>query len=59
MAMIEDADVRNYRPTFVIDQRGVMQYVDAPLLASLPGHDPAPSAAANAAAQPGLISPSN
>ena len=43
MAMVEDADVRNYRPTFVIDQRGVMQYVDAPLLASLPGHDPAPS----------------
>jgi predicted transglutaminase-like cysteine proteinase len=56
MAMIEDADVRNYRPTFVIDQRGVMQYVDTPLLASLPGHDPA---AANAAAEPGLISPSN
>ena len=24
MAMVEDADVRNYRPTFVIDQHGVM-----------------------------------
>ena len=41
MAMIEDAHVRNYRPTFVIDQHGVMQYVDAPLLAGLAGADPA------------------
>src|SRR5580693_6714641 len=32
MAMVEDADVRNYRPLFVIDQNSVMQYVDAPLL---------------------------
>src|ERR1700737_2131848 len=32
MAMIEDAYVRNYRPLFVIDQYGLMQYVDAPLL---------------------------
>ncbi len=59
MAMIEDAHVRNYRPTFVIDQRGVMQYVDTPLLASAAGRDLAPSTAPNAAAQPGLISPSN
>jgi predicted transglutaminase-like cysteine proteinase len=36
MAMVEDADVRNYRPTFVIDQYGVMQYVDAQLLAVAP-----------------------
>jgi hypothetical protein len=28
MAMVEDADVRNYRPTFVIDQHGVMKYAD-------------------------------
>ena len=26
MAMVEDADVRNYRPTFVMDQHGVMRY---------------------------------
>src|SRR5476651_2647532 len=26
MAMVEDANVRNYRPTFVIDRHGVMQY---------------------------------
>ena len=57
MAMIEDADVRNSRPTFVIDQRGVMQYVDTPLLAGVAEHDLAPSV--NVAAQPSLISPSN
>jgi predicted transglutaminase-like cysteine proteinase len=65
MAMIEDAQVRNYRPTYVIDQSGIMQYVDAPLLAGLPGADPAranlaptnlaPSVALNAAANQGAI----
>lgn len=30
MAMIEDADIRSFRPTFVIDQNGVSRYVDAP-----------------------------
>jgi hypothetical protein len=59
MAMIEDAHVRNYRPTFVIDQHGVMQYVDTPLLASAAEPDLAPSAASNVAARPGLISSSN
>jgi len=57
MAMVEDADVRNYRPLFVIDQYGVMLYVDTPLLANLP--DLASPAAPNLAAQPGLISSSN
>ena len=32
MAMIEDADIRSFRPTFVIDQNGVSRYVDAPLV---------------------------
>jgi predicted transglutaminase-like cysteine proteinase len=41
MAMVEDADMRNYRPLFVLDERGVMRYVDTPLLAALPGPDPA------------------
>ena len=41
MAMIEDADIRNYRPLFVLDERGVMRYVDTPLMAALPGPDPA------------------
>jgi predicted transglutaminase-like cysteine proteinase len=31
MAMIEDADVRNFRPTFVIDQTGVKRYQSAPM----------------------------
>jgi predicted transglutaminase-like cysteine proteinase len=53
MAMVEDADVRNYRPLFVIDQYGVIQYVDAPLLAV------APSAALKLAVERGLISSSN
>jgi hypothetical protein len=59
MAMVEDADVRNYRPTFVIDQYGVMQYVDTPLLAGVPDPDVSPSAPLNLAVLPGLISPAN
>jgi hypothetical protein len=59
MAMIEDTYVRNYRPTFVIDQHGVMKYADPPLLASLPDRDPAPAIALNSAVQPGLISAAN
>jgi len=55
MAMIEDAHIRNYRPLFVIDQYGVMQYVDAPPLASVPDRDATPSVASNSTAQPGLI----
>jgi predicted transglutaminase-like cysteine proteinase len=59
MAMVEDAYVRNYRPLFVIDQHGVMQYDDAPLLAVVPDRDLAPSVAQNLAVEPGLISSSN
>jgi predicted transglutaminase-like cysteine proteinase len=59
MAMIEDGDVRNLRPLFVIDQHGVMQYLDTPLLADLPGRDPLPSVAMRLAAQAGLISPAD
>ncbi|UGY00021.1 transglutaminase-like cysteine peptidase [Bradyrhizobium quebecense] len=33
MAMIEDADIRRFRPTFVIDQNAVSRYVDAPPVA--------------------------
>jgi predicted transglutaminase-like cysteine proteinase len=58
MAMVEDVYVRNYRPLFVIDQHGVMQYADTPLLANVP-RDLAPSVALNLAVQPGLISPTN
>jgi len=59
MAMIEDGYVRNLRPLFVIDQHGVMQYIDTPLLAGLPGRDPLPAVAMRLAAQPGLISPAD
>ena len=31
MAMVEDANVRNYRPTFVIDNDGVKRYEEAPM----------------------------
>jgi predicted transglutaminase-like cysteine proteinase len=48
MAMVEDTDVRNIRPLFVIDQNDVMKYVDT-----------APAMVLNDAARPGLISPSN
>lgn len=59
MAMVEDGNVRNYRPLFVIDQDSVMKYIDAPLMASLPGPDRAPQPALNSAPEPGLISPAN
>jgi predicted transglutaminase-like cysteine proteinase len=59
MAMVEDSDVRNYRPLFVIDQDGVMQYADAPLLANAPERAFAPSVAADPAVRPGLISSAN
>ena len=57
MAMVEDSYVRNYRPTFVIDQYGPMQYVDTPLAADFRGLRP--SAALNPAAEPGQISTSD
>ena len=34
--------MRNYQPTFVIDQHGVMRYGDAPLLADASGRIAAP-----------------
>jgi predicted transglutaminase-like cysteine proteinase len=59
MAMVEDADLRNQRPLFVIDQSGVMQYASAPLQAKTPNQDVAPPSALNLAVQPGVISPAN
>jgi predicted transglutaminase-like cysteine proteinase len=56
MAMVEDVYVRNYRPTFVIDQSGVRQYVDLSLQARV---DPnrVPQVAQDAAVEPSLIAP--
>jgi len=31
MAMVEDVNARSYRPRFVIDESGVMEYSDTPL----------------------------
>src|SRR5579871_1536264 len=45
MAMIEDAEIRNHRPLFVIDDRRVMRY-DNPPRASLANKDSLPSVAA-------------
>jgi Predicted periplasmic protein len=59
MAMVEDANIRNYRPLFVINQSGAMRYADAPLLASLRGREDIPPLALNVAAQPGRLSPAN
>jgi predicted transglutaminase-like cysteine proteinase len=57
MAMVEDSDVRNYRPTFVIDQGGVKRYVDTPLLAGASRRNQAAPVVLSALAAPGLVSP--
>jgi predicted transglutaminase-like cysteine proteinase len=51
MAMVEDGYVRNYRPLFVLDDRGVMRYVDPPLIAAMPDRD-STKLALNLAGQP-------
>jgi predicted transglutaminase-like cysteine proteinase len=47
MAMVEDADLRNLRPLFVIDDRGVMRYDDPLPLAGLPENRSAQAVAVN------------
>jgi hypothetical protein len=59
MAMVEDADVRNYRPLFVIDDQSVMRYDDTFPAARGPHQDFAPAMAVNLAAPTGLTSSSN
>jgi len=53
MAMIEDADIRNYRPTFVMDREGIRRYAPAPLFAGIaaPVAEPALPAPATSAAK--------
>lgn len=55
MAMVEDINVRNYRPLFVIDDSGLKRYVDTSLLASVRDQDAASLIAVRPAIQPGLI----
>jgi predicted transglutaminase-like cysteine proteinase len=57
MMMVEDAYVRNYRPTFVIDQHRVMRYVDTPLLATATGPTPAAPLAVSSLA--GQVAPAS
>jgi predicted transglutaminase-like cysteine proteinase len=59
MTMVEDGQVKNYRPSFVIDQHDVMQYADTPVLANLPALDHAPASALNLAGEPGSFSSAN
>ena len=51
MALVEDINVRNYRPLFVFDQSAIMKYSDIPLLAHAPERDSTPARTA----KPGLI----
>jgi predicted transglutaminase-like cysteine proteinase len=59
MAMIEDIDVRNHRPLFVIDDRGVMRYDEPSPAANLARQDRTPSMAANLLTPVSLTSTSN
>jgi hypothetical protein len=57
MAMVEDSDIRNYRPTYVIDQHSVMRYTNAPVLtAASRGNSEAPVTLSSLAA-PSLLAP--
>jgi len=59
MAMVEDADVRNYRPLFVIDDQGVMRYEDPAPAAAVSRPDSGPAMAVDFAAPAGMSSKSN
>ena len=50
MAMVEDADFRNFRPTFVIGSHGVMRYTDSSLVADTSDWKPVASLAARSPA---------
>jgi predicted transglutaminase-like cysteine proteinase len=57
MAMIEDINLLNYRPLFVIDDSGVMKYSDTRLMVSAPQTIPAAGVAVTA--RPAVIAASN
>jgi len=59
MTMIEDIDVRNHRPLFVIDDGGVMRYEAEPVSASAAHEVPAPAIAVNSVTPIELASRSN
>src|SRR3954470_4469923 len=57
MMMVEDSNVRNYRPTFVINQQEVMRYAGTPLLANATGRGPATPLAVSSLAGLGQAAP--
>jgi hypothetical protein len=57
MAMVEDSDIRNYRPTYVIDQHGVMRYTDVPVLTAASRSHPQAPVVISSLAEPSLIAP--
>jgi len=59
MAMVEDTNVRNYRPTFLIDQHGVMRYADPLLVSDASGRHLASPLAVTSLPRPGQIAPAN
>jgi predicted transglutaminase-like cysteine proteinase len=64
MAMVEDINVRNYRPTFLIDQHAVMRYADPAQFADATGRSPYGSKLASplvvsSLAEPGQITSAN
>jgi predicted transglutaminase-like cysteine proteinase len=59
MAMVEDAQLRNFRPTFVIDHQGVRQYSDAPMLVAERNSAPEEAPALNDASPSGIGSSNN
>jgi predicted transglutaminase-like cysteine proteinase len=54
MAMIEDIDIRNHRPLFVIDDRGVLRYDEPSSPTNLARLDPTPAMAVNLVSQTSL-----
>jgi predicted transglutaminase-like cysteine proteinase len=61
MAMVEDIDIRNHRPLFVIDDRGVMRYDEPSPPATMARQDqtPPPAMAVNLVISTSLTSTSN
>jgi len=59
MAMVEDSDLRNLRPLFVIDDQGVMRYDDALALAGSAASPPAAAVVADPDNQAGPRPSSN
>jgi hypothetical protein len=64
MAMVEDINVRNYRPTFLIDQHAVMRYADPAQFAdatgrNLYGSKPGSPLVVSSLTEPGQIAPAN